>query len=65
MWIRIQLPKMKADSGGFGSATLVLRFRAFFQMQISFGNLLFGTVKAGNIVTFFAQINFFLKNALR
>jgi hypothetical protein len=24
-----------------------------------------GTVKAGNFVTFFAQINFFLKNALR
>ncbi len=24
-----------------------------------------GTVKAGNSVTFFAQINFFLKNALR
>ncbi len=23
------------------------------------------TVKAGNFVTFFAQINFFLKNALR
>jgi hypothetical protein len=33
--------------------------------SVRFLNYIFCTVKAGNFVTFFAQINFFLKNALR